>query len=621
MSFLNFLKVFLISLLVVLALPFPVAAGETDRPKRALVLHSFNIPLPAHIEVDQGLKAGVRAAGGPPVEWETEYLDLVRFADPGYLDLLLDLLRRKYSQRRVDLVIPVFPPAIKFFLTYGVKIFSGVPVVICGEVEGLRRNLPLEPPYTCTFIHGNIAANTKLALSLYPQARRVVVVAGSGKLDRRLLAVGQENLRADPVNAPIAYLTDFSLEDLGPKIAALPQDAVIMYVQITRGNRGDRILPRDALVQVVRTAKVPVFGLWETLLGEGIVGGYLIRFEEMARKTGELAARILRGEKSEQVSPVLLANSPMFDERQLKRWGISESRLPAGSIVRFRERTLWEEHGKKIVGVILLLAFQSIMIAFLLLQRARRRRAELEARQRRDELARVSRVATVGELTSCLTHELKQPLTAIVTNAQTALGFLRLETPDFLEVEGALEDIDKEGRRSGEIMHRLRNLLKKSEINHAPVDLNEVALEIVTLVQADFAAAGVSLTHDLARNLPRASGDRIQLEQVVLNLLANGLEATKNLTGKVRTVQVITRKEDDGGVGLTVRDSGLGLSPATLDHLFEPFFTTKTGGMGMGLSISQSIIEAHGGRLWAEPNQDRGAAFRFRLPATGEPAP
>jgi signal transduction histidine kinase len=393
---------------------------------------------------------------------------------------------------------------------------------------------------------------------------------------------------------------------------------VIAYLQITRDNQGNQTLPQDGLALVVQAAKVPVYGLVETWLGKGIVGGYLFRLEEMARKTGELAARILNGERPGKVSIVSVSNSPMFDWRQLRRWGISEDRLPPGSIVRFREHTLWEDHGRKIVGVILLLACQSILIAGLLIQRTRRRRAELEARQRRDELAHVSRVATVGELTSCLTHELKQPLTAMVTNAQAALRFLLREKPDFMEVEGALREIARDGTRSGEIMHRLRNLLKKSEINQAPVDLNEVALEMVTLVQADFTAAGVSLSHDLARDLPWVMGDRIQLEQVVLNLLANGLEATKDLTGKVQTVQVTTRKEDDGGAGLTVRDSGPGLPPEILSRLFEPFFTTKAKGMGMGLAVSKSIIEVHGGRIWAESNKDRGAAFHISLPAAGE---
>ncbi len=604
-----------------MALPCPAGAGEADRPKRVLVLHSFHsILTPGYLEIDRGLKAGWGAAGGPPVEWDNEYLDLVRFGDPGYQDLIQDLLKRKYGQGRrpVDVVIPVFPAAIKFFLSHGKSILPGVPVVICGQLGGNHQNVPMNPAVTGTVMNILAWDNLPLVLNLHPGTRRIVFVAGSGALDRKILHLAKFLQKAHAINAEIAYLDDFSFKDLGKKIAELPQDTVVICLTITRDNQGNPTIPRDGVAMVAQAAKVPVYSLWENVLGDGIVGGYLIRFEEVARKTGELAARILNGARLETLPPVSVSSTPMFDWRQLKRWGIPESQLPPGSIVRFREHTLWEEHGGKIVGVILLLACQSLLIAALLIQRTRRRRAELEARQRRDELAHVNRVATVGELTSSLTHELNQPLTAIVTNAQAALRFLLREIPDFMEVEGALREIAKDGKRSGEIMHRLRNLLKRSEIDQAPVDLNAVALEIVALAQGDFDAAEVSLIHDLARDLPLVRGDRIQLEQVVLNLLANGLEATKDLTGRVRTVQVITRKEDDGGARLTVQDSGPGLSPEILSRLFEPFFTTKVKGMGLGLAVSKSIIEAHGGRIWAEPQQDGGAVFHLSLPAAGE---
>jgi ABC-type uncharacterized transport system substrate-binding protein len=412
-------KVFLIYLLAVLAMPLPAGAAEARRPKRILVLHSYNIPLPAHIEVDRGLKAGYRAIGSQPVEWDTEYLDLVRFGDPGYLDLIQDLLRRKYGHghRPVDVVIPVFSPAIKFFLTYGESILPGVPVVICGEVDKFRQNVPKTPQVAGTVMTPRYGDNVQLILSLHPGTRRLVLVAGSGDLDRQIGAVAKGALKAHPVNIETTYLNDFSFKDLGRKIADLPRDAVIAYLQITRDNQGNQTLPQDGLALVVQAAKVPVYGLVETWLGKGIVGGYLFRLEEMARKTGELAARILNGERPEKVSIVPVSNFPMFDWRQLRRWGISEDRLPPGSIVRFREHTLWEDHGRKIVGVILLLACQSILIAGLLIQRTRRRRAELEARQRRDELAHVSRVATVGELTSCLSHGYQCPGSLAVSSA------------------------------------------------------------------------------------------------------------------------------------------------------------------------------------------------------------
>lgn len=619
-----FTRVSLIFFWAVLSLPFPAGAGEADRPKRILVLHSFHSVLtPGYLELDRGLKAGYQAAGSQPVEWDSEYLDLVRFGDPGYQGLIQDLLKRKYGQSRrpVDVVIPVFPAAINFFLKHNKNILPGVPVVICGQLSGPHPNIPVDPLVTGTAMKIFSWDNISLIPNLHPGTRQLLFVAGSGDLDRKILDLANVIQKPQAIKAEIAYLSDFSFQDLEEKIAGLSRDTVVICLTTTRDNQGNPTLPRDAVAMVARAAKVPVYSLWETVLGLGIVGGYLVRFEEVAHKTGELAARILNGERPENLPPVTVSGSPMFDWRQLRRWGISENRLPPGSIVRFKEPTLWEEHGGKIIGVILLLACQSLLIASLLIQRARRRRAELEASQRRDELAHVSRVATVGELTSCLTHELNQPLTAIVTNAQAALRFLLRESPDFLEVEGALREIAKDGKRSGEIMHRLRDLLKKSEIDRAPVDLNAVALEVAALVQAEFIQAGVTLKHELARELPWVKGDRIQLEQVVLNLLANALDAVRSRSKGPRMVQLSTWSEDGLEVRLQVRDTGPGLSTETLDHLFEPFFTTKAKGMGMGLAISKSIIELHGGRIWAEPIHGGGASFRFSLPAAGEQKP
>ena len=250
-----------------------------------------------------------------------------------------------------------------------------------------------------------------------------------------------------------------------------------------------------------------------------------------------------------------------------------------------------------------------------------RRNAEEQAQVQAERAQNASRLITMGEMASSVAHELNQPLTAIVTNAQAALRFLLRENPDFLEVEGALREIAKDGKRSGAIMYRLRDLLKKSEIDQAPLDLNAVALEVLALVQAEFTQAGVTLKHELTRDLPWVKGDRVQLEQVVLNLLANALDAARSQSESPPMVHLSTWSGGGGEVHLQVRDVGSGLSPEILNRLFEPFFTTKAKGMGMGLAVSKSIIEVHGGRIWAEPNQDRGAAFHISLPAAGEPAP
>jgi PAS domain S-box-containing protein len=243
-----------------------------------------------------------------------------------------------------------------------------------------------------------------------------------------------------------------------------------------------------------------------------------------------------------------------------------------------------------------------------------RKRAEEELRQKRRELAHIARVVTMGELAASLAHELNQPLAAIVSNAQASQRLIAGQTPDWGEVREALTDIAEDAKRAGDVIRRLRDLMKKNEVERVPLDMNQVIQEVIVLLRGSV-LRDISVAFDLAEGLPPVVGDRIQLQQVVLNLLLNASEAMGHLPPESRELVVRTAQENAGAVTVSVRDSGAGLDQATKDRIFDAFFTTKAGGMGMGLSISRSIIEAHGGRLWAMPPPDGGAAFHFTVPA------
>ena len=250
-----------------------------------------------------------------------------------------------------------------------------------------------------------------------------------------------------------------------------------------------------------------------------------------------------------------------------------------------------------------------------------RRRAEAEARasERRYrevqlELAHVNRVATMGQLTASITHEVNQPITAAVTYALAARRFLSAQPPDFREVDDALSLIVKEGNRAGEVVGRIRALIKKTPARKDAVAINDAILEVVALTRTEVANNSISVRTQLAEDLPSVQGDRVQLQQVLLNLIINAIEAMREVGEEERELFISTRNEPDG-VSVEVRDSGPGVTPAALDRVFEAFYTTKPGGVGLGLSICRSIIEAHNGRLWASPNVPRGAIFRFIAPA------
>ena len=242
-----------------------------------------------------------------------------------------------------------------------------------------------------------------------------------------------------------------------------------------------------------------------------------------------------------------------------------------------------------------------------------RKRAEQEARQIRNELAHAGRIATMGEMTAALAHELNQPLAAILSNAQAATRFLNAPNPDLAEVRDALHDIVDDDARAGEVIRRIRSLVKNEPTDLRPLYLNSIVKEVIGLLHSDAVIRGIVVSYELAPWLPRIFGDRIQLQQVLLNLLLNAFDAMSEGISGDRVVTVRSRQVDSE-VLVTVSDCGPGIPPDEMDRLFEPFRSTKPGGLGMGLSISRSIVTSRGGRMWAENNVARGATFGFSLP-------
>jgi PAS domain S-box-containing protein len=245
---------------------------------------------------------------------------------------------------------------------------------------------------------------------------------------------------------------------------------------------------------------------------------------------------------------------------------------------------------------------------------AEARESEQRYRKAQLELAHANRVATMGQLTAAIAHEVSQPITAAVTNAQAALRWMSAEPPDFGEVSEALAGIIKEGNRASEVIGRTRALIRKAPPRKDAVSINDAILEVVALTRTEAANNGVSVRTQLAEGLPPVQGDRVQLQQVMLNLILNAIEAMSGVGEGERQLFIGTGNESEG-VLVEVQDTGPGLPPATLDLLFNAFYTTKPGGLGLGLSICRSIIEAHNGHLWASRNVPRGASFHFIAPA------
>jgi signal transduction histidine kinase len=285
-----------------------------------------------------------------------------------------------------------------------------------------------------------------------------------------------------------------------------------------------------------------------------------------------------------------------------------------------RELTFWDLK-YYIVGILVFVIAQSFLLASLFVQKRRRRSAEVEAQQRRQELAHVTRIAVMGELTTSLAHEINQPLTAILSNAEAARRFLSGAAPDINEVRQIIEDIARDDRRASDVVRKVRALVKKEEPHEEILNLNKMIQEVVGLIRGESLLQGLSVNMELSPELKMIRGDRVQLQQVILNLVLNSAAAMRNSPPGQRKIIVRTAMADSTNVKTSVTDFGTGIDENNADRLFEPFYTTKPEGLGMGLPISQRTVKAHGGVLEASNNPEGGATFAFTLPAhQGDPS-
>jgi signal transduction histidine kinase len=299
----------------------------------------------------------------------------------------------------------------------------------------------------------------------------------------------------------------------------------------------------------------------------------------------------------------------------MERWNVAASDLPPGSVIWFRDPSLWERYRWWGLAVIAVILIQAALISILLRERKKRSYAELESHQRLSELAHVGRQATAGELSSSIAHELNQPLGAILTNAETAELILESPSPDLTELKEIVADIRRDDQRASEVIHRMRSFLTRTPFELKDLDLNDIMREAFDFLAVRATSSNVALyLEEFPEALP-IKGDAVQLQQVILNLVVNSIEAMSAMPyGRA----VIGRTDLNGGSSaiVSISDLGPGIPSKKIDKIFDPFFTTKQQGMGIGLSIARTIVQAHKGYIWAENQAEGGAVFRLSLPLT-----
>ena len=598
-------------------------ASAQDAPKKVLVLYWESKDFVGNISFDKGLQAGLFANPSSKVELFSEYLDTTRFPGEKQNELLHDYLREKYANQKIDVVVATPDPALNFVLKYRTDLFPDSPIIFVAVERPPQGVLVADPGLT-----GIIRANTHrktldLALKLHPETKEVFVISGTPEHDKRFETISREELAGYEKRARITYLTDLSLNELLNRVKALPQNSLILYVWYRSALETEKSLQTFEVLEKIRqVAAVPIYGMGSRNVGNGIVGGYVQDSERNGLETAELIRRVLNNTRAQDVPVDSASSVPMFDWRELKRFGISESSLPSGSVIRFKEYTLWEQYRLRFAFIAFLLVIQTAIITALLLERQRRRRArealdrlnaELETRIDQRTAALHAKSRELESFAYSVAHDLKAPLRGID-------GYSRILLQDYSEslkedgctmLQTIQDSTDEMTRLIDDLLAYSR--LERRELRTDTVELAPVVTSLVEEKKREWAERAIDFVVDVngAVVLADASG----LTQALRNYLDNAIK----FTGKVPAARIEVGAEEGAECCvLWVRDNGIGFDMEHHEHIFDIFQRLNVSddypGTGIGLAIVRKAMERMGGRAWAESKPGAGATFYLEIP-------
>ena len=861
----------LIALLASLASPLDARGGEAPRVRRVLILHSFGRDFAPFNAVSSVFRSELARQSAAPIEFLEASLETARFTESGSEIPFVEYLRALFAERPPALMVPFGAPAMNFLQRHRERLFPGVPILVSALDRRHLRDVSLGANATAVSVRLDPGIVENI-LNILPRTKSIAVVIGNSPLEKFWLTELRQELQPFANRVQFTWLNELSFEEMRKRLAALPSSSAILYAILLVDAAGVPHEQERALEILHSEANAPIFGVFDSQLGRGIVGGPLYPTQEVSRESVRLALRILGGESPGTMQPLSLGpGTPVYDWRELKRWAIPERSLPPDSIVQFRPASVWEEYKWWAVSAFIIIAIQTAIIADLLVERARRRRAqtalgeseqrldlaassadlglwvwdiirdevwitakgrelfgfegskpinlnrflnalhaedreavglavtnslndgvyegeyrvvlpngqtrwfagrgrvefdrsskpvrmrgvslditerkraeemlkedqfflrqvidiapnfifakdrdgrftlvnqavadaygttvenligktdadfnpnteeveffrrtdlevmdtlrerfvseehitdakgqirwlqtvkrpiidksgvanhvlgsatditarrraEHAARRQREEMAHTDRVLMMGQLASAVAHELNQPLGAILSNAEAAEIFLQAEPPALDELRAILADIRKDDQRAANVIQRMRALLKRRALELQTLPVDELITGAIALTKPDAFLRRITVEAQLEVALPPVRGDAVHLEQVLLNLMLNGMDSLSDCPTEQRRLVVGARRADPHGVEVSVTDNGNGIPTDKLDQVFEPFYSTKPNGIGMGLAISRTIIEAHHGRIWAENNLHGGATFRFTVTVGG----
>jgi signal transduction histidine kinase len=590
-------------------------AALAAEPKRVMMLHSFGREFGPWNEYAKEIRTELEFQSPWPLIITDHSPIVLRLREEGAETAYVEYLRALYAQLRLDLIISLGAPAAGFVQRHRQQLFPTTPMLFTAVEQRRVQHSDLTDNDTVVAVVHDYAVVFDI-LRVLPDTKVVVMVNGKSLLEQYWEGEIGRAAKAFENRFAFKSYSEFSFEDILKDAAALPPQSAILWELMAVDAAGIVHEGNVALKRLHSVANAPIFSYQGAFFGPEIVGGPMHSVADGGRRAAAVAIRILGGEKAGDIKiPASGFANPKYNWREMQRWGISETRLPPGSEIAFRNLTVWEQYRIPILAAIAALLLQSALIAWLIYEHRRRQIAEADSLQRVNELARMNRFATAGELSASIAHEIRQPLAAISASGQAALSWLKRQVPNLDEAHKAIETVITESHHADDVIKGVRAMFKHEPTARSEVNLNELIQQVIAVTARPIASNNIVLETHLADDVPPlVMADPVQLQQVILNLVMNAVEAMSHAGHGMRILALRTEVDPAGTVLLRVMDSGPSVDPKVVKKMFQPFFTTKSSGMGMGLSICETIVEAHGGQLTAAPNNPYGMEFQIILP-------
>jgi signal transduction histidine kinase len=598
----------------------PLGTYAEIRVRTIVIFFPFNASMPSSQNILEGFRNGLSEENEEPYNLQVEFLDIGRLKDEAYIEHIVDLYNEKYSGHKIDLIVTVAPYTYSLLRKYGLEVLDNTPTIKLELDPPIESQDPFIPDKNTLeiLVKFRISKTLENAFKLFPDYKEVYIISGCSKTDLYFSSLIKQHESDFKATHHFNFITGVSIDSVIKLTRIIPAKSIVVIPIYLSDNKNIPFSTPEAIRIISENCNSPMFPIFDSFIKtKGGIGGYIFSYIYLGEETGRIANEFFNGKPLKEIT--LNGNGfyrYIYDWQQLKKWNLLNSKvIPPDSIIYHKEFDFVSEYKWYILVLILFLISETLLVVYLIKLNRRQRAVAIQKEETESlyrELVREDRLLRMAILTASLSHELNQPLTAIMYNAQAGRRFHKSGKLTSERADAIFEKIIENDSRAGELIGSVRDLMKTESIGNGKINVNSIINDTLKIYHSEAIGKQITIRFHQQEEQVYVIGDKIQLQQVILNFLSNATKAMENTLPEDKIIE-IRQQSDKELITVAVRDYGSGISDTIKDILFKPFITSHKRGFGIGLAISYSIIERHNGEISAENMVGGGAEFSFRL--------